>query len=550
MAAWRAWKRTRLPHALLHIFSIEAFPLARADAARALANFPEIGALSAQLLARWPVRAYGPQRLWFPDDGFALTLLIGEAETILPQMRGGFDAWFLDGFAPARNGALWDAAIFSELARLSKPLARAASFTVAGAVRRGLESAGFRVEKRPGFGAKRERLEARFEGAAPAANSTPAPKRVAVLGAGIAGAATAAALVRRRIETIVLDAAPALGAGASGNPAGLVSPRLDRGGALSEVLRAAYLDAVRTYEGLGVFTRCGVEQRAEAPRQAALDDLLADPPLPDDWMQPLANGAALHLRAGSVDPQAAVRAMLVGATLLTDAPVAALQRAANAWILRAGDGRALLKADAVVLACGAALAKFAPSRFLPIELSRGQIEWGAGAAPARALARGCYLAPYAGGVLFGATFDKYDPSSDGQALDGEADARARNIKALGALAPLIAASIDAAALHSRAALRAALPDRAPLVGALPDGEAWLKRNDDAASRREAEPKLAPLQQGIFVLGGLGARGLSLAPLLGECLAGEICGEPALFSAPAAAAIRPGRFLARAVRRKS
>ncbi|PZO47875.1 MAG: FAD-dependent cmnm(5)s(2)U34 oxidoreductase, partial [Alphaproteobacteria bacterium] len=103
LAAWSAWKKTRLPHAQLHISTIEAFPLARADAARALAQFPEVSPLSQRLLAQWPVRAYAPQRLCFPDDGFTLTIFIGEAETVLPGIVGQFDAWFLDGFAPARN---------------------------------------------------------------------------------------------------------------------------------------------------------------------------------------------------------------------------------------------------------------------------------------------------------------------------------------------------------------------------------------------------------------------------------------------------------------
>ena len=107
LAAWKAWKKTRLPHAQLHISTIEAFPLARADAARALAHFPEVADLAARLLAHWPVRAYAPQRVWFPEDGFALTVFIGEAETILAGLRTRFDAWFLDGFAPARNPAMW-----------------------------------------------------------------------------------------------------------------------------------------------------------------------------------------------------------------------------------------------------------------------------------------------------------------------------------------------------------------------------------------------------------------------------------------------------------
>ncbi|MFZ2031456.1 MAG: FAD-dependent 5-carboxymethylaminomethyl-2-thiouridine(34) oxidoreductase MnmC [Vitreimonas sp.] len=545
LAVWRAWKRTRAPHAQLHISSIEAFPIGREDAARALTQFPAVADLAAQLVECWPVRAYAPQRLWFAEDGLSLTLHTGEAETILAGFDGQFDAWFLDGFAPARNPAMWSEAVFREISRLSAPDARAATFTVAGDVRRGLESAGFAVEKKSGFGAKRERLEARRGGAAPAARL--APKRVAVLGAGIAGASTARALARRGIETVVLDAAPELGAGASGNPAGLVMPRLDREGPLREVFLAAYLEAISTYAALGgdVFTPCGVEQRAETRNAAALMDLLRDPPLPEDWLKALPNGAALHARAGVVRPVEVLRALLKDATLMLAAPIAALERAGGAWLLRAPDGRALLKADAVVLACGAALVQFGPAKFLPIELSRGQIEWDGGQSPQRALTQSNYVAPFDGGVLFGATFDKMAP---GAALEADADSRERNLAALAELAPEIAASINAAKLNSRASVRTATPDRAPLMGALPDEAEWLAKNADVA--HGAEPIASPSVLGVYVLGGLGARGLTLAPLLGECVAGEICGEPALLSKQARGAIHPERFLRRALRRQT
>ena len=115
------------------------------------------------LLARWPVRARAPQRLWFEEDGLCLTVLTGEAETILSAMADErFDAWFLDGFAPARNPAMWSPELLRHVGRLSAPGARLATFTVAGEVRRGLEAAGFAVEKKPGFGGKRERLVVQF----------------------------------------------------------------------------------------------------------------------------------------------------------------------------------------------------------------------------------------------------------------------------------------------------------------------------------------------------------------------------------------------------
>ena len=565
LAVWNAWKKTRLPHAQLHISTIESFPLAKPDAARVLSNFSGVSELSEKLLARWPVRAYAPQRLWFPEDGLSLTIFTGAAETVLAGLAGKFDAWFLDGFAPARNPEMWSPEVFRHIARLSAPGARAATFTVAGDVRRGLEAAGFAVEKKPGFGKKRERLEATYGAAAPppAWGDKPAsiaagegvgaprlypyaacnPKRVAILGAGIAGASIAQALVRRGVEAVVLEAARDLGAGASGNPAGLVMPRLDRGGVLSEVFLASYLHAVASYEALGVLEPCGVEQRAQTDNDEALADLLNDPPLPADWFSRLQNGAALHARAGVVRPQAAIARMLEDARLILESPVQRLDREDDGWIVRAPDGRALLKADAVVLACGAALAQFAPAAFLPIELSYGQIEWGKGAPPEHALTRGSYVAPFDGGVLFGATFDKAEAAPLG-------DARARNLTALRELASEIAARVDEASLQSRASQRATTPDRAPIAGLLPDAEAWLAQYAELAHGRivqtEAPP---PAHDGVYVIGGLGARGLTLAPLLGEVLASEMCNEPGLLSRFARDAINPARFLHRALKRR-
>src|SRR5690606_17806638 len=155
-----------------------------------------------------------------------------------------------------------------------------------------------------------------------------------------------------------------LGAGASGNPAGLVMPRLDRGGVLRGFHLAAYLHAVAAYERLGVFDRCGVAQLPDADDKA-LADLLADPPLPEDWFGALADGAALHKRAGLVRPVQALEALLARANVLMESPVESLQRVEGGWLLRAPDKRALLRADAVVLACGPALQQLEPARFLP-----------------------------------------------------------------------------------------------------------------------------------------------------------------------------------------
>jgi len=555
LAVWRAWRKTREAHAILHMVSMEAFPLEREDAARALRAFSEVSDLSVRLLERWPVRAYAPQRLWFPEDGFALTLRIGEAASELAGLQGQFDAWFLDGFAPARNPDMWSPAVFAEMARLSAPGARAATFSVAGEVRRGLEAAGFAVEKKPGFAAKRERLEARL----PARSSkshplypyeTLHPKRVAIIGAGIAGAACARALTRRGVATIVLDAAPDLGAGASGNPAGLVMPRLDRGGGpMRELFLAAYLDAVAAYAELGprAFMPCGVAERVDPRHPHVLAHLLDDPPLPPDWLAPQGDGA-LHLRAGLVRPLEAIRAWFAGAHLMREAPVAGLERVNESWLLRAPDGRAWLKADAVVLACGAALKHFEAARFLPLNLSRGQIEWGALGAPQprHAFLQSSYFAPFDGGLLFGATFDPIEDDTD---VEADEDSRSRNLDMLARLAPEIAASVKHETLRSRASIRATAHDFGPIAGLLPDAPAWRARYADIAHGRPPDQsQSAPAHANLYVLGGLGARGLTLSPLLGERIAAEMFGEPQTLSLKTLDAVHPARFLHRALRR--
>lgn len=207
----------------------------------------------------------------------------------------------------------------------------------------------------------------------------------------------------------------------------------------------------------------------------------------------------------------------------------------------------MLKADAIVLACGASLTRFAPAAFIPLALSRGQIEWGSGAAPEHALTQGVYVAPFDGGVLFGATFDRLQEETE---VAADALSRARNLAALAKLAPELAAGIAVQSLESRAALRATTPDRAPVAGLLPDAPAWLDQYapiaHGGAPCTQAPP---PAHAGVYVLGGLGARGLTLAPLLGERIAGELVGEPPMLGRRVLDALHPARFLHRALKRR-
>ena len=208
MALLALWRETRDPGARLHIFSVEAFPMPAEDARRALGAWPELGDLAETLLDQWPRRAHGFHRIDFDAVGATLDLAIMDVGEALAGWSGAADAWFLDGFSPARNPAMWTAQVLTAVAASSAPGARAATFTVAGVVRRGLAAAGFVVEKRPGFGRKSERLEARLPGS-PSAGQRPGRPRATRghrrrrdrrrgAGEGVPGAGRAAAADRAR----------------------------------------------------------------------------------------------------------------------------------------------------------------------------------------------------------------------------------------------------------------------------------------------------------------------------------------------------------------
>ncbi|HEY2179241.1 MAG TPA: tRNA (5-methylaminomethyl-2-thiouridine)(34)-methyltransferase MnmD [Caulobacteraceae bacterium] len=154
------WAREKPPAGHLAIISVEAEPLAAQDAARALAAWPELADAAGELIARWPPRAAGVHRLDMPAFRATLDVAVMEAADALRAWTGSADAWFLDGFAPAINPAMWRRDVLDLVAQRSAPGARAATYTVAGQVRRDLALAGFTVERKPGFGAKRQRLEA------------------------------------------------------------------------------------------------------------------------------------------------------------------------------------------------------------------------------------------------------------------------------------------------------------------------------------------------------------------------------------------------------
>ncbi|MET0273996.1 MAG: tRNA (5-methylaminomethyl-2-thiouridine)(34)-methyltransferase MnmD [Phenylobacterium sp.] len=514
------WRRNRPDGGVLHIFSVEAHPITAREAARALSHWPELAQAAGLLIDRWPGRARGMHRVDLPELGAILDLAVMEVEDALCGWSGRADAWFLDGFSPALNPAMWLDEVLALVAARSAPGARAATFTVAGQVRRGLAAAGFVVEKRPGHGRKRERLEARLPGAA---GDSPA-RRVAIIGGGIAGAAAARAVRALGGEAVLLEA-EGLGAGGSGNPAALVTPRLDAGlGAPAQLFAQAFARAVALYEAEapGAILARGVLQLAGAPRDAERFGRIAASGLfePDALRMIAADETARRL--GEAGPQALAQETalaLAPATILeawagevVRAEVREIRREGAGWVLKGADG-VELRADAVIVAGAMGSADLADVALTPV---RGQASW-AQAEGASAAAWGGYVLPMRTGVLFGATHDRGDTGVEVRASD-----HARNLATLGEAMPGLAARLADVPLQGRAAIRATTADRLPVAGATP--------------------------QGLFLLTGFGSRGFSWAPLLAEHVAALAVGAPSPLPQPLAALVDPDRFRRRAARR--
>ncbi|MBU6318930.1 MAG: tRNA (5-methylaminomethyl-2-thiouridine)(34)-methyltransferase MnmD [Alphaproteobacteria bacterium] len=552
LALWDLW-RTRRPFgdARLHVVSFERALMSAASAERAHAPWEEVQNLARELRARWPDRANGVQRLVLPD-GVVLTLHVGPIESSLPRAALRADAWFLDGFSPARNPEMWSFEIMRGIARLSAPGARAATYTVAGPVRRALAAAGFTPAKRPGAGRKRERLEAVLTSSSTSAQAEPPsscegdipptngadyeqkaepnvrrPLRALVIGAGIAGAASAYALAQRGCQTIVVDKGLRPGAGASGNPTALLMPRLDvtdtpeaRG------LIEAYLFSRRIYLGLGPDAAVAAitTRRPGAGRdRRRFERLLADPPLTSDHLKaldPSAPGEGLRFPGAlAIRPEKALTALLAGSSVLTGVEASRIRLGRGAEVELSTGER--LEGDVLIVCAALSMSLLLGPTSPPMTGRLGQIE--AGFWPtneANAEADGGYVVCAFDTVAYGATFE---PVPDEGAVI-TSSALESNRLTLKRLRPdILPDRLPQSA--SRASVRATTPDRLPFAGPI--------------ERPDAGGGGGPTSG--YMIGGLGSHGYLWAPFLAEAVTSRIFGEPSPAEADVLDRLSPHRF---------
>lgn len=563
----------------LHFVSVEKCPLTVEDLQRAHSCWPQYAGIGRRLADNYPFLSPGFHRLCFPEWRSTLTLFFGDVADFLPRLTATADAWFLDGFAPDRNPAMWTEALYRGMARRSRASGSFATFTAAGHVRRGLEAAGFSVEKVPGFGKKREMLRGHIGATDTPARKSAKPwlqrpihsyakKKACVIGAGIAGAQTAHSLALRGWEVTVIDAAtPA--SGASGNPAAVLYPRLAAtSAAMDDFTQQAWQFAVRQLNDLpgrgSIWHPCGVMQLLtgnRADETARAEDYARMPEL----AQHLDAAAASHIaqvtlrhdalwfpRSGWLQPENFCRLLLQtpGISLLPHTIVQRLEPLEDRWNIYDETGRLLLSSPVVIVANAGDATRLDQLRQLPLRTVRGQISL-APATPSSAtlatvVCHDGYITPTLpdGRHCLGATFHPDDDD-----VSERLDDHRENLALLHDAIPELAALLPPPGEWlGRAALRCQSPDYLPLVGPVADHQRFLESYAGMRDGKVMDYPDPPVLHGLYVNLAHGSKGFSQAALAAEILAAEINGEPFPVSASILNALHPMRFWMRQLKR--
>lgn len=567
LATLALWNETAST-CFLSYWAIEHAPLHPDDVRRVAARWPDLIPYAEALSAVYPPLRRGWYRRYLCSGRVSLTLVFDDALTGLAELDGRVDAWYLDGFAPARNAEAWSPELCGHLARLSIPGSTFSTYTAAGVVRRALGDVGFDVDRIPGYGGKKERLCGVMKSppgvvvqAQPWFASEPATvagNHVAVIGAGVAGVTVACRLSQSGYQVSLIEQQPQLGCGASGNPAAVIAPGTsqERGEYALLVRRAfdfttAWLDQLRLritdlpWHPVGVLV-------ANADEQVGwCDEFVENVPESIKETARLSATTAMrwYPRAGWIEPGKFLADLLEchACRFLPATTVTSWCRENDQWLLRDENGMGIVSVDALVVTTGVAESFGIYPPWMKLTPVRGQITT-INASDASVpllrcvLAERRYVIPGPGSSMtVGATFQPNDLDATCRGADDN-----HNLEIFAALWP----NHDIpAARSSRVAWRAASLDYRPYVGAVPRVVDYIQ---SYSALKQGNPRtpfpLASYEHGVFVMLGFGSRGFTLAPLAAEIVADTLAGLPQPVPRSVLHSLHPARHLIRAMRR--
>ena len=552
--ACRLWCATAPPTATLHYLACELHPWHLNDLRRLHAQWPELAPWLETLLAQYPEHSAGIHQLvlHFGAHRVCLSLLYGDATMLLPALRQQpglhIDSWFLDGFAPRHNPALWSAQLLRDIAALSHTGTTLSSYSVAAPVRQALHENGYAWERLPGYAGKRHMLKAWLPEAPP--RPTRPRGHVCVVGGGLAGCSTAFTLAENGWRVTLLERTGQIASTASGNPQGILHckpARVDSPGQRLNLLgfqhAARHYHRLRAAFGLA-WHDCGMLQLAVTPALEKRFRDIANSGLHAPQLlrhvdaatasalagQTLNCGGLYFPDAGWLSPPTlcALYANQPGITLRHNCKALALHEDNGGWTLRLRENGkdALLHCDRVVLCNSSDLGQFTQTQHYPLIVNRGQVDLYPATPASRIDLILCgpgYLLP-AGpeGQCVGGSY--YLGAQDTQARAARSHWHRLQLAAFSP--PLAAALSKQAPLIQRLGTRCVTPDRMPLLG--------------QATR--AEDQGGTPWRGLYLNVGHGSHGLTRTPLCAALLAAELGSLPPPLTADLTALLKPARFL--------
>lgn len=549
----------------LHMVSLEAHPLCRSDLEQAhralgLADEP----LLRDLRAAWPMRLPGLHRLSLAGGRIFLLLGFGEAEHLLPRLSLRADAVFLDGFAPARNPSAWSVKVIKQIARHVVRGATLATYTSASSVREALEQSGFEVTRVPGFAMKRERLNACYK---PRWRTWPEPEKpaewverhVAVIGAGLAGCELAAVMGGRGWKVDLFESHSRPLPGGSSQPWLAEHPHLSPDDNVTARLTRAAL-GLRSDR---LLTRLRVGRLALAESESAFTEqtaMLSRLAFPEGFARMVdadeaGDLAGVHVPQGGIWlPECAIaqpgelahtmpRSVESAIRLHCNTVVATLAHEGERWCLRGVQGEVIGRFPLVVVCSATYLPGLDLSLLPALRRSRGQTSWVRDSRLAglkAVLGAAAYAVPDGGRVLVGATYDE-EASPAADAANNHSNLQ-RLARALHWDMPSGLTAVSSASVG----FRWNASDRLPVIGQWPDPA--LAR-DHARDLLRNDRLLLPRLPGLFIIAGLGSRGLLWSALAAEVLSAHLEGWPAPIEADLLRAIDPARQVRSQLRRE-
>ena len=582
----QAWSEHGSAGARCHVITIEKHPLSTSQLREASARWTSLSQEFATIRQRWPSPIPGCHRRAELIDGLTVDFWWEDVSDALGDLDSygsqWVDVWFLDGFTPTRNEAMWTEDVLRGVANLSYDEAHVATFTASSDVRRSLERVGFKVSKRPGFGRKRECLHGVLDLSQtsndeqpprerPTAWDQPActekPQSCLVLGAGLAGSHMARRLAERNCKVTVLERGT-IGSGGSTQPQGVIYTRPShKHGKLADFSLTAYefsVDHHRCKFREGSLKE-GIDGGLSGYLQLASDDVLErlatafddeDSPLKVVSREvassiagiALTQGAQYFPSSGWLHPRAICAELLnhPNITVIEGLGDTTLRQGdGDHWFAIAATGDCVAAGDTAVVTTAWETVEDARLDWLPLQPIRGQTTL----LPSQGVLKDLkctvchagYTPPAKGNVhCIGATYGLNETSTEERTADHEI-----NIQQLLSNIPSLNSAIGSKSPTGQAAVRCATADYLPIAGPVPRETKFITTYEQLRhDRKRLVNKKQPNIKGLYVLTGLGSRGLTSAPLLSELLVSQMMDAPPPVTRYLHQAVSPARFLKR------